>query len=228
MLDVHPPHEPVHGWRDFLLHLATITVGLLIALGLEAAVEWIHHRQEVAETREALHAELQVNLGRFSANTTYFRQDLKSLQGNLADFSYLQQHPGASADKLPAKLIWTSSNARMENSAWRTAHERGISAYMPQGEVMRENELYSFYERIDKAHEEEADAVAEAIDYMFQNSDPAHMIATQIDREVELIKRVLSLHLRHAFLMQNLAEEFHDFEPAPTREELQDALHMAN
>lgn len=31
MLDVHPPHELVHGIRDFLLHLLTITVGLLIA-----------------------------------------------------------------------------------------------------------------------------------------------------------------------------------------------------
>ena len=43
MLDVHPPHEPVHGIRDFLLHLLTITVGLLIALGVEGAVEWRHH-----------------------------------------------------------------------------------------------------------------------------------------------------------------------------------------
>lgn len=24
MLEVHPPHEPVHGWRDFLIHLFTI------------------------------------------------------------------------------------------------------------------------------------------------------------------------------------------------------------
>jgi len=228
VLDVHPPHEPVHGWRDFIIHIATITVGLLIALGLEATVEWIHHRQEVAETRDALHAEMQVNLGRFSANTNYFRQDLRSLQGNLADFTYLQHHPGTSAEKLPARLIWTSSNARMEVSAWTTAHERGIAGYMPQSEVMRENELYSFYERIDKAHEEEADALAEAVGYMFQDPDPAKMTPAQVDREVELTKRVLSLHLRHGFLMQNLAEEFHDFEPAPTRNELQDALHMGN
>ena len=35
MLDVHPPHEKMHGFKDFLLHLLTITIGLLIALGLE-------------------------------------------------------------------------------------------------------------------------------------------------------------------------------------------------
>jgi hypothetical protein len=42
VLDVHPPHEPVHGWRDFFVHPATITIGLLIALSLEGCVEWRH------------------------------------------------------------------------------------------------------------------------------------------------------------------------------------------
>jgi hypothetical protein len=36
MLDVHAPHETVHSWRDSITHIATITIGLLIALGLEA------------------------------------------------------------------------------------------------------------------------------------------------------------------------------------------------
>jgi hypothetical protein len=39
MLDVHSPHEKMHGFKDFLLHLLTITIGLLIALGLEGYAE---------------------------------------------------------------------------------------------------------------------------------------------------------------------------------------------
>ena len=35
MLAVHPPHQQVHGLRDFLVHLSTITMGLLIALAVE-------------------------------------------------------------------------------------------------------------------------------------------------------------------------------------------------
>lgn len=27
-MDVHPPHEPVHTWRDALMHLGIVTVGL--------------------------------------------------------------------------------------------------------------------------------------------------------------------------------------------------------
>jgi hypothetical protein len=46
MLDVHPPHHPTHGWRDFFIHIATITVGLLIAIGLEQTVEATHHSHQ--------------------------------------------------------------------------------------------------------------------------------------------------------------------------------------
>jgi hypothetical protein len=46
MLDVHPPHAPTHTWRDFFIHIATICVGLLIAIALEQSVEALHQRHE--------------------------------------------------------------------------------------------------------------------------------------------------------------------------------------
>jgi hypothetical protein len=43
MLDVHPVHSAVRTWRDFFVHIATITIGLLIAIALEQSVESLHH-----------------------------------------------------------------------------------------------------------------------------------------------------------------------------------------
>jgi len=43
MIDVHAPHGGVHTWKDFWIHLGTITLGLLIAISLEQSVEWMHH-----------------------------------------------------------------------------------------------------------------------------------------------------------------------------------------
>jgi hypothetical protein len=57
MLDVHAPHQSVHTWKDFFIHIATIVIGLIIAVGLEQSVEAIHRRHEVAALRENLHAE---------------------------------------------------------------------------------------------------------------------------------------------------------------------------
>ena len=61
MIEVHPPSEPVHGWRDFLIHLATITIGLLIALSLEGCVEFWHHRSLVHEAEASMQIEIEGN-----------------------------------------------------------------------------------------------------------------------------------------------------------------------
>jgi hypothetical protein len=57
MLDVHAPHEVLHTWKGFFIHIATIVVGLFIAVALEQSVEALHRRHEVAALREDLHAE---------------------------------------------------------------------------------------------------------------------------------------------------------------------------
>ena len=54
MLDVHPPHEAAHTWKDFFIHIATICVGLLIAIGLEQTVEALHRAHERRDLQTAL------------------------------------------------------------------------------------------------------------------------------------------------------------------------------
>jgi hypothetical protein len=62
MLDVHPPHETAHTWRDFFIHIATICVGLLIAIALEQAVEAVHHRHERQVLVQEMRAEAERNI----------------------------------------------------------------------------------------------------------------------------------------------------------------------
>jgi hypothetical protein len=101
-----------------------------------------------------------------------------------------------------------------------------VTALMPQEEVQGTAELYSFFDRVDRAHEEEADAIADAVTFMAEDPKVSHLNAAQIDKEIELLHRVAAKHLRHAFLMQNLAEEHADFRPGPSREELERWLHL--
>lgn len=57
MLEVHAPHESIHKWKDFFVHIATIVVGLFIAVALDQSVEAIHRHSEVANLREDLQQE---------------------------------------------------------------------------------------------------------------------------------------------------------------------------
>ena len=62
MLDVHPPHEAAHTWKDFFVHIATIVIGLLIAVGLEQTVEAIHRSAERRDLLHDIHVECEENL----------------------------------------------------------------------------------------------------------------------------------------------------------------------
>jgi len=48
VIDVHAPHGGLHTWKDFWIHLGTITLGLLIAISLEQSVEWVHQAAPAA------------------------------------------------------------------------------------------------------------------------------------------------------------------------------------
>jgi hypothetical protein len=62
MLDVHAPHEPLHTWKGFFIHIATIVVGLFIAVALEQSVEALNNHHEVAAVREDLNGESRQEL----------------------------------------------------------------------------------------------------------------------------------------------------------------------
>jgi hypothetical protein len=61
-MEVHSPHQSIHTWRDFFIHIATIVVGLLIAVGLEQGVEALHHRHQRHQLEEDIRAEAERNV----------------------------------------------------------------------------------------------------------------------------------------------------------------------
>jgi hypothetical protein len=84
MLDVHPPHEKMHGFKDFLLHLFTITVGLLIALALEGCAERWHHRELRREADENLRQEIRDNTEEIATMRSEIAREETNLTGALA------------------------------------------------------------------------------------------------------------------------------------------------
>lgn len=57
----HPEHA-IHTWRDFLIHMGTVCLGLLLALFLEQGVEALHHHHQRLRLEEDLRAEAQRNV----------------------------------------------------------------------------------------------------------------------------------------------------------------------
>src|SRR5260370_35746783 len=91
MLDVHPAHHAASTWRDFFIHIATIVIGLLIAVGLEQTVEYFHHRHQAHQMQESLREESL-------ENQEIAQTDIETLDGWGLDYraqmDLLQAGPG--------------------------------------------------------------------------------------------------------------------------------------
>src|SRR4029077_6197589 len=95
MIEVHPPHENVHTWRQFLIHITAITIGLLIAIGLEQTVVYFHHRHQLQEARRELRVEEEDNRRQLSKNLEAARTVTAELNANLALLRATQGSAGA-------------------------------------------------------------------------------------------------------------------------------------
>jgi hypothetical protein len=62
MIDIHPPHHAATTRRDFLIHLSTVVLGILIAIGLEQTVEYFHRRHQLHELREGAITDARIYL----------------------------------------------------------------------------------------------------------------------------------------------------------------------
>jgi len=141
----------IYTWfnKEFLVHLLAITIGLLIALGLEASVEWVHHRRLVREARENIFQEIRDNE----------RNVAGELNALPTEKSYLRKTLGAVSEPLSRRQTeynedfkWTFT--RLDTSGWEAALSTGAVAHMSYQEAKRYSELYAlqrlFNENMDR------------------------------------------------------------------------------
>jgi hypothetical protein len=225
MLDVHAPHEAAHSWKDFLIHISTIVIGLLIAVGLEQTVEWIHHRHQVADTRRALSEEREHDIEQFAKETTMFRLETVRFQKNLEVLDFLQKHPRSETASLPGKINWHSFIGAYSDSAWQTAQHDNVTALMPQVEVRQDQQLYVQLGVLQASVEDRLRKLEVARRYMALDADPSHLDPQDLREAIHAAEDVLIAHYRLGSDMRNLHSDYSDFHPFPVNNELLGIVH---
>jgi hypothetical protein len=225
MLDVHPVHATVSGWRDFFIHIVIVAIGLGLAISLQQVVEYLHHRHQIAETRRALQQERAENRHTLASQTRAWRLTVAELQNNLLVFEYLREHPGSPQEKLPGVLVWRVSELSFSRAVWDAARESGVIALMPREEIERYSALYETLDREWGMAYQAVTALIEAERYDLTDADPSHLAAAQIATEIDLIQVALGKQWLQGSQMNNLVEEFPDFPATVTRAELGQLRH---
>jgi hypothetical protein len=131
MLDVHPPHAPTHTWKDFFLHIATITVGLLIAVGLEQVVEAIHHANERRDLVVELRDEAAANLITLHRDIDFLLTESEWDAAAIAGLKHAPSQDGMVRVQLPEHAAF-GHNTPPNRSAWTLSNGNGKAALLPE------------------------------------------------------------------------------------------------
>jgi hypothetical protein len=220
MLDVHAPHEVLHTWKDFFIHIATIVVGLLIAIGLEQSVEYFHHRHQVAEIRASLAEERRINEAIFTSACNEFRRYAPIVAGSLQTLVYLRAHPGASPAQWPGRFGFYILSTHFQDSVWRTALQSAVLEYMPRAEVQTYGDIYERLAQINEESSAELQAVIRAKSHMLQITDAATMSSEQNNQAYGFISDLATSLYLMGIDERNIARLYGDFHGAPTDAEL--------
>jgi hypothetical protein len=138
MLDVHAPHQLVHTWKDFLIHIATICVGLLIAVGLEQTVEGIHHHHQREQLLVSLDHDTRATLqdADFAAGERLRRMQWIQVRIEQVQAALASHKPLAPAAPEKRALITVPADP-----AWEAARAGGMISLFSQGEIAAYSEV---------------------------------------------------------------------------------------
>jgi hypothetical protein len=189
VIEVHPPNEPVHGWRDFFIHLATITIGLLIALSLEGCVQFWHHRSLVHEAEESLQIEIKANAQELQGALDDVRQEQEVLRQDLAVMKKIIANPKETNRE---EMTINFRIRSFANVSWKTTQSTGALSYMPYERAKEYSKLYEEQNEIDVAeHQAVRDtilAVAPFLGLKKGDANPAGEEAVKIADRLQILQ----------------------------------------
>jgi hypothetical protein len=158
MLDVHAPHEALHTWKGFFIHIATIVVGLLIAVGLERGVEYLHNRYQLSDARAELAQEIEDNAAVVAKNREALGKFKDQLDANMSMLLAEQGSSSPAALNLPYQ--WLDAFHWPPNGAWQVLRQHGALALMSHRALA---DYTYFYEGV-SAFQEAAKGLAVQVD----------------------------------------------------------------
>lgn len=132
MLDVHPPHHAANSWRDFFIHIATIVVGLLIAVGLEQTVEAIHRHHERSELEDRLRRQAEDNIAPLDAGRKSWQRRIAWEATTVSMLRTAPEKDGFITVALPTYEFGGSQT--IQRAAWSVAKANGTLALLPEPE----------------------------------------------------------------------------------------------
>ena len=199
----------MHGWRDFFLHLTTITIGLLIALSLEGLVEWQHRRHLVRDAEASLHAEIKGNAGNIDSVLADLHKRQATLKHDVYVLNYIAVNGKYPEDK---HMSVDFRIVTFADVSWKTAESTGALSYIPYDLAQQYAGIYKDQDLLAASEQQSARDAVVSIGPFINEPDngppPSRDEARSIIQNIEVLQG--QLLMVDAF-MQSLSTDYKQF-----------------
>jgi hypothetical protein len=203
-MEVHVPDHAIHTWRDFLIHMATICLGLLIAIGLEQTVEWAHHRHQLHQLRDALDRDAEkavrdadsVVHSQLAGADFLARRSLQMRDASLHHTVLVPLQPPAAA------------RARFDlpnDAAWKSARAAGIVSLLPQSEIQAFDEVDELVQMSNESFAAMETSIEDQRALDLQFSDPVTNASNYASATPEQLAEFATLSMKVAQCQREMA-----------------------
>ena len=203
MMELSPPHSPIHTKRDFFIHMFTIILGILIALGLEAIVQWGHHRVLVREARVNILTEVRKNKQTVDQTLPELKQREEELNHIITLARQIEMKPESFNGGTMA-VDWTSHE--LYGTAWKTASTSGAATYMAYDELQRYTDAYDGQQDFDSLQKDAFSMISQLFPLIEATMAHRHVKSVPRERFVQ-IQQEAYRGLLIAQALENLCQE---------------------
>jgi hypothetical protein len=188
MLDVHAPGHSMHTRMDFFLHLFTITIGLLIALGLENTVEWVHHVHQRREADANIVSELRDNEKDLDELLRAAPKERASLIGAL---KFLDDHMQKKPTNIKSIELGMTL-ATLSDASWQTANTNNALSYMEYAHVKRYSAAYAMQRQFNTLQEQTLSRYLTVQSNIIAGNDPNTLSQADSERAKAQVQETLA------------------------------------
>jgi hypothetical protein len=204
-MEVHAPEGGIHSWRDFFVHMGTICLGLLIALGLEQAVVSLHEAHQRTELREALDTDSRQAIVDAKRSEHFSEQMIAWLTMRIAQVRTAIATKGAIPKYVPPH---PDEFDLVLDPSFQAAKSSGLLALLPQQEIIAYSEadtvnanILLYYQRLGEAR-----TSVQQFSFRFRTADGvvdySHATPEEQQRYLELLIGQLSGQVNFRFYNQ--------------------------
>jgi hypothetical protein len=126
MIEVHPQHKPINTVKEFLIHMLAITLGLLIALSMEAGLRLHEHNSLAREASTNIATEMRTNQATLVRTRAALHAEDEELKKTLDFIRELRKDRHAPLPDVTLNIQIFNLN----RSSWDTASALGALNYI--------------------------------------------------------------------------------------------------